>query len=197
LRVLEGEKLIDNIPHKGPRVAVPTLEEAEQIYEVRAVLEAMLGRHAASNATPDDIRAMDDAIDLFEEKSADEDLAGMVSSTEAFYAILGKAANRPIAVDLLQTLKARITTLRATSMSSKGRGGHSAQEMRAIARAISKQDAEAAAAACVHHVHRAAKAAKLRLAKVIEAPQPAATKSSRQSARPDSAPTRVGRVAGR
>src|SRR5271168_3504380 len=50
LRILEGERLIVHLPHKGPRVATPTLAEAHQIYEVRAVLEALLGRHAALTA---------------------------------------------------------------------------------------------------------------------------------------------------
>src|SRR5262245_50804656 len=36
LRMLEGEKLISSTPHRGPCVAIPSPQEARQIYEVRS-----------------------------------------------------------------------------------------------------------------------------------------------------------------
>ncbi len=39
LRKLELEGLVTTVPYKGPIVAMPTVEEARQLYEVRASLE--------------------------------------------------------------------------------------------------------------------------------------------------------------
>jgi DNA-binding GntR family transcriptional regulator len=165
LRILEGEKLIAHSPHKGLRVATPTLAEARQIYEVRAVLEALLGRYAAQNAIRSDVIALHASVDAFEKAVRAKDLREMVTTADAFYAIFFGIAARPIVSDMLQSLKARISTLRATSMSNPNRGPHSAREMRDIARAIEKGDVEGAADACMRHVHEAANAAEVNLVK--------------------------------
>src|SRR5687768_10346139 len=39
LRKLELEGLVTTVPYKGPIVTLPTLEDARQLYEVRAALE--------------------------------------------------------------------------------------------------------------------------------------------------------------
>ena len=165
LRILEGEKLIAHSPHKGLRVATPTLAEARQIYEVRAVLEALLGRYAAQNAVGADVAALHASVDAFEKAVKAKDLRRMVTTADAFYAIFFGMAARPIVSDMLLSLKARISTLRATSMSNPLRGPYSAREMREIARAIEKGDSEGAADACMRHVHEAANAAEVNLAK--------------------------------
>ena len=58
LRELEGDGLITTVPHRGPSVAVVTLDQARSIYEVRAVLEALAAKLFAENATDDDIGAL-------------------------------------------------------------------------------------------------------------------------------------------
>ena len=105
LRILEGEKLIVHLPHRGLRVATPTVAEAQQIYEVRAVLEALLGRHAAQNAVRSDVVALHSSVDAFEKSVKAKDLRQMVSTADAFYAIFFKIAARPIISDMLQSLK--------------------------------------------------------------------------------------------
>lgn len=52
LRHLEGDGLVTNIPHKGMVVSTITWEEAEEIYEVRAVVEGLAGRLCADKPTP-------------------------------------------------------------------------------------------------------------------------------------------------
>ena len=163
LRVLEGEKLIVNLPHKGPRVAIPTLAEAHQIYEVRALLEGLLGRYATMRATSNDIKALHQSVDAFERAQKSKDLRRMVFTADEFFMILSTTADCQIVSDLLKSLRARISTLRATSMSSPGRGPHSTKEMRDIVVAMERGDPEATTNACVRHVHEAAKAAQLQL----------------------------------
>jgi GntR family transcriptional regulator, trigonelline degradation regulator len=165
LRILEGEKLIVHLPHKGLRVATPTLAEAHQIYEARAVLEALLGRYAAQNAVRSDVVALHASVDAFEKAVKAKDLRHMVTTADTFYAIFFRIAARPIISDMLQSLQARISTLRATSMSNPSRGPHSAREMRDMARAIEKGDANGAADACTRHVREAANAAQVNLVK--------------------------------
>ena len=110
--------------------------------------------------------ALHSSVDAFEKAVKAKDLRQMVSTADAFYAVFFKIAARPIISDMLQSLKDRISTLRATSMASPSRGPYSAREMRDIARAVEKGDGEAAAEACVRHVREAANSAQVNLAKL-------------------------------
>jgi len=168
LRLLEGEKLIIAPPHKGPCVAVPSVAEADQIYEVRTVLEALVGSHAASRGTPAQIEGIHRSVDAFQRAMTRKDLPGLVEYANEFYERVFEASGNDVAADLLRSLHTRISFLRATSMSNSGRAPHSLAEMRAIARAIERHNPEAAAAACVRHVKMAAKASRQRVAELSE-----------------------------
>ena len=51
LRQLEGDGLVVHIPQKGMVVATMTKEEAEEVYQVRAVVEGLAGRLCALQMT--------------------------------------------------------------------------------------------------------------------------------------------------
>lgn len=158
LRLLEGEKLIHARPHKGPCVAVPSLDQAKQIYEVRAGLERLAGSRAAKHATEDEIARLNDAVEAFAHAVRRRELTKLVALANQFYEILFGAARNQIALEILRSLNARISFLRATSMSAPGRAPQSLVEMRTIAKAIERRDPEAAGAACAKHVELAAAA---------------------------------------
>ena len=58
LHRLEAEGLIRFVPNQGAYVSSFGLEEAEEIFELRAMLEAYAVRLCVDRATPDEIRAM-------------------------------------------------------------------------------------------------------------------------------------------
>lgn len=164
LRLLEGEKLVYAPPHKGPRVVVPSPEEAAQIYEVRSVLERLAGSEAAIHATVEDIARLNASVAAFARAVARNDHSSLVQLANQFYDVLLDASRHRVVADMLRSLHARISFLRATSMSTPGRSKHSLVEMRAIARAVARRDSRTAGAACAKHVELAARAALNRLA---------------------------------
>src|SRR6202046_4652655 len=79
LSQLVAEGLIQNIPHKGPIVAVITQLEAKGLYEVRATLEALAGRHFTQRATLEQREALVSALeDLGKLKSNQSDEATLL-----------------------------------------------------------------------------------------------------------------------
>ena len=160
MRILEGEGIIEAQPHRGIVVATPTRAQAEQIYAIRAELEAFAGGHAAERASDAEIEALQQAVDRFGEAVSKKDLTSLVRHADTFYVILLEASRDDVVAEMLGNLRARISILRSTSMSSPDRGPHSLAEMRAIAEAIAKRNSAAAAKACRHHVEMAAKAAR-------------------------------------
>jgi len=160
LRRLEAEKLIRLIPNRGPFVADIDLEEAEQIYHVRAMLEGEACYLYASRADEQGIRTMREALADFDRAARSGDAVGRLATTARFYdVILDGCGNRVIA-EILRGLLARINFLRARSMATAGRARHSGREMREMFDAIAAGDARSARAAAVNHVKRASEAAR-------------------------------------
>lgn len=161
LRSLEAEKLVAVAPNRG--FSVPTLSwsEAEEIYKVRALLEAEAVALFTVLAKPEQLRQMRDALADFRSSIKSDDRVLQVTSTSRFYEpILSGCGNRVIH-EVLQGLMARITFLRARSMSQSGRAKYSLREMSNILDAIKSGDPEKARAAAREHVENACAAAKL------------------------------------
>ncbi len=160
LRRLEAEKLIVIVPNKGPSVAEITWEEAEEIYHVRAMLEAEAAALFAQRATAADVKKMRVALAAFTKAAEGNDAMGRLEATSRFYEVMLAGCGNRIISELLAGLVARVNFLRARSMSRPGRARHSVTELRRILVAIEKKDAAAASAAAVEHVNSACAAAR-------------------------------------
>lgn len=156
LRQLEGDGLVINIPHKGMIVAIMTSEEAEEIYQVRAVVEGLAGRLCAEQLTNKLEEALKAAMEQIESAHQAENLAALIEAKEQFYQVLLSGCGNRTAGVVLQSLHDRIASLRALTLAQPGRAEASVEEMRRILKAILAQDAQAACHACIDHVEQAA-----------------------------------------
>ncbi len=157
LRELAAEGLVTTIPQKGAIVAVPSADEASELYEVRAALEALAARRFVDHATPEQVAALRQAFTELERVvEAGGDIRALLEAKDRFYdVLLAGAGNRSIR-SILGGLQARVSLLRRTSLSQPGRARAALEEVRAIVEAIEAGDGEAAARACAHHVEQAA-----------------------------------------
>lgn len=160
LRSLEAEGLITIVPNRGPQIPVLTWEQAEEIFQLRALLEGEAAALCAKRATREHIDGMRKALALFEKAVSGHDSAGRLSATADFYRIMQQGAGNSLIEDLLQRLVARINFLRAQSMSRAGRAKFSLREMRAIFQAISSGNSKAARKAAEVHIKNASTAAR-------------------------------------
>jgi DNA-binding GntR family transcriptional regulator len=160
LSQLIAERLVTVVPNRGPAVATISWEDAQAIYEVRALLEAEAAAQFAKRATDDDIARLESALRDFEGGIATGDINRLLLATSNFYgAILGRCGN-PVIKDVLDGLNARISFLRARSMSQDGRPPQSLSEMTAIFKAVQRKNSDAARRASTKHVANAASNAK-------------------------------------
>lgn len=156
LRQLAAEGLVTTVPQKGAIVAVPSPQEAAELYEVRAVLEGLAARRFAERAGADELRELRAAFAAIEgaQRAAAEPLVLLRAKTRFYDALLAGAGNAT-ARALLEGLQARVAVLRAATLASPGRSERSVEEIRAIVEAIEAGDAAAAEAASLRHVERA------------------------------------------
>jgi DNA-binding GntR family transcriptional regulator len=164
IRRLEGEKLIRNTPNKGPSVAELTWNEAQDIYQVRALLEGEAVAQFTKRATADDLKQMAAALRAFAKANEIDDAAEKLKATDNFYEMILKGCGNSAIRELLEGLRARINLLRSHSMSRKGRSQYSLKEMSEMFKMIEARNAAGARKAAIAHVRSASQSAEKVLA---------------------------------
>jgi DNA-binding GntR family transcriptional regulator len=159
LRGLQAEQLVEIIPNRGPQIPILSWQDAEEIYDVRALLEGEAAALCASAAKPEDIATLRDALAQFQHAERANDSSGRLQATGQFYAVILHHCGNALIGQLLDSLLARINFLRERSMSLPGRASNSLDEMTAIYNAIKRKDAVAARKAVQEHVKNARNAA--------------------------------------
>jgi DNA-binding GntR family transcriptional regulator len=158
LRQLAAEGLVATIPNKGTVVASLSTERARELYEVRAVLESLAVREFAQRASAADRAALRDAFHGIEAAvGMPHEGEALLAAKRRFYDALFAGAGNVTIAEIVESLQARVTFLRATSLAQPGRPEQTVEEVRAIVEAIEAGDEEAAAAACAFHVRQAAR----------------------------------------
>ena len=156
LRGLAAEGLVTSIPQKGSIVAVPSMKEASEVYEVRALLEGAAARQFAERAGDEQVVALRGAFLAIESAAAADDPRALLVAKDAFYDVLFDGADNSIIRQVIGGLHARVAVLRAASLQASGRPAESACEIGAILDAVEQRDGEAAAKAASFHVRQAA-----------------------------------------
>jgi DNA-binding GntR family transcriptional regulator len=171
LRHLEAEGLIERRGGRGLFVASVTIDEARQIYEVRAALEPEMAALFCERASREHFDAISDALADIERalSGKKKDIGGYVRGINAFYDAIMSGSGNQIAHKVLQTLHARMAFLRAltTAKATPGRERETLRLMRAIGAAARSRDRRLASERCRSFVERSAEFAMQVLAEQI------------------------------
>lgn len=150
LRELSGEGLIDFGPFRSPVVHQPTLAEAEEIYQLRLILEPVAVREAVPLALEPDLLFAEELCELMESPA---DLPSWAEANRQFHAALGRSVQS-------NRLRATIDSLRDSSMfqvvQSMGgrldRRDRANTEHRAMLNAYRQGDSETAVSLTIQHL---------------------------------------------
>jgi DNA-binding GntR family transcriptional regulator len=161
LKQLVAEGLLEHVPYRGIRVVTLSIEDAEDLYASRAVLEPMAARHAATQITLDELKEL---ASLHERMLACEIPARLKEYRDLnrrFHETIVSASRRPFLSRTLghfwsafpTMLWSNVPGVAATSLPE--RDDPDAAEHAAIISALSAHDPERAAAAVKRHVEEA------------------------------------------
>lgn len=159
LRQLEAEDLVTIIANRGPVVATVSVVEAEQLYDIRAMLEGLAARRFAEVASEKEIADLRTALEAFADVVHGKSGTPLIAAKARFYEVLLEGSGNGILRRLLTQLNNRVSILRATSMAQEGRTVETLAEVRRMVEAIERRDAEGAWRATVEHIANAAKVA--------------------------------------
>jgi DNA-binding GntR family transcriptional regulator len=152
LRYLEAEGLVENSPNRGPVVATIKPEEAEQIYEIRSLLEGMAAAACAELATPEDLKRLEISMKGLLTARQTNDARLSLKATSGFYQTVFAVSQKRVAWNVVEALYLRINALRAVTITTSDRQIVSVGEMERIYEAIVAGDAAAARRAARAHL---------------------------------------------
>lgn len=159
IRRLEAERLVSVEPRKGPTVMALTRKDAAEIYEIRALLEALLIERFTALASEDEIAHLESLFAQVRASAATNAVSEIVGLMLGFNDHLLAVVGHEVARDLLRQLNARINFLRIRAMAKPGRIAASLEEIGAILDAVRRRDGAQAGAlmrASVEHARDAA-----------------------------------------
>ena len=160
LRELTSEGLVTVVPQKGAVVATPTLDDAIDLYEVRAALESLVVQRFVERATDAQVERLKAAVERFHDETIrTADIRQILAAKDLFYVVLIEGAASSALQQLLEGIQARVQVLRATSLSEEGRTFAAVRELRAVVDAIAQRDAPLAARLTAEHIRAAAETA--------------------------------------
>lgn len=155
LRELESERIITSTVGRGLTVARLSARDAQNIYAIRADLEALVAAQFVERADPAALaRAValyDDAIGCYRAG----DFAAIVAAKRAILGHLCAVAENAVAHEMLAKLTLRTAQLRRASVERADRQAQSIAELQAMKAALIARDRAAAQAAARAHVQNA------------------------------------------
>ncbi|HEY1572553.1 MAG TPA: GntR family transcriptional regulator [Pseudonocardiaceae bacterium] len=107
LRQLEMEGLVEVLPHRGARVTEWTAADLEEIYDLRAMLEAFAADRAAGRIEPKDVDRMAELCDLMDRAAgpgAAQDLDRVTECNAEFHGLVRAAAASTRLVTMLNAV---------------------------------------------------------------------------------------------
>jgi DNA-binding GntR family transcriptional regulator len=159
LRSLQSERLIDFVPNRGPQIPILTWKQAEDIYELRSLLEGEATARCAATISDQDIEALSQIVQTLRRVVKTDNPIDKLKCATDFYEVVLRNCGNEMIKQTLHGLLARINFLRARSMSQPGRTRQSYDEMNALFLAIKDRDVRQARKLAQQHVANARDAA--------------------------------------
>jgi DNA-binding GntR family transcriptional regulator len=145
LRRLDGVGLVENIPHRGARVADLTLEDLKEVYDARLLLELSAISGAAENFTKEEEESALRHLARLEQATADEARTEALRAHTAFHFELYRAASSRWLPRLISPLWDNAERYRAAALGGAlGLFGARAGEHRRLVAACSDHDPQLA-----------------------------------------------------
>jgi DNA-binding GntR family transcriptional regulator len=155
---LEHEGLVEHERHRGARVRLINAREAVEILEVRAVLEGLAARHAAANATAQDVDDLGAILAEMRRRLDAGDLLGASDHNALLHGRILEISSHATVARLIATLKYQLVRFQYRTILLPGRSEHSFQEHTGIVQAIAAADSDAAEQAMRTHLSHVAEA---------------------------------------
>lgn len=154
---LEQERLIVMETNKGATVLSLDVEEIQEYYEIRKSLEIIVVTSAATLMSNVELAKLHGILQKMKELSATGHYDEYSKCNIEFHNIIYESSKKPVAVEMIKTIKNQLIRFQFRTMMVPGRSDSSLQEHEALFEAIKNRDQEAAANAIARHMDNVSK----------------------------------------
>ncbi|MES2959034.1 MAG: GntR family transcriptional regulator [Pseudomonadota bacterium] len=151
LNQLSRDRLVTLEPARGAFVAMPSVEEARQVFELRAMIEAALVRQLAARISDAQIVQLRSHLRDEREAVARTDVPGRTRLLADFHVVLARLLGNEVLAELLADLLSR-SSLISLMYQSAHSAEHSQQEHVQIVEALARRDGRAAVRLMEQHL---------------------------------------------
>ena len=151
LNQLSRDHLVTLEPARGACVASPSIEEARQVFQVRAMIESALMRQLCASITDSQLQALREHLRQEREAIARVDVSGRTRLLADFHVVLARMLDNEVLAELLRDLLGR-SSLISLMYQSAHSAQHSQDEHERIVDALEKRDARAAVRLMEQHL---------------------------------------------
>ena len=155
LHRLAEEGLVEITPNRGAVVVGVTEDDLADTYRIRMRLEGLASSMAARRITDEELRALNESVELSEYYIGKCDTEHLKELDTEFHSIIFGASGNRMLSRILSELHKNITSYRKLSLTVPGRLEHSVREHKEILEAIKNGDGELAERLTSLHVERA------------------------------------------
>lgn len=156
LRQLEAEGLVVFNPHRGVIVSAMSLEEAEELFDLRLLIEPDLVARGAAKASADDLGRAKTALAEMNDAYKTDETAHLGELNWAYHEALYAPAGRSRSLALVQSLNARIDRYVCLQLTLEDTARErAADEHQTLLDLYSAGDADGVKAALENHISRA------------------------------------------
>ena len=156
LRRLEQERLIEDTA-KGSVVLGITTDDVMDIMSIREHIEGLAAYYACMNATPEDLKELENIVDLQDFYFTKWDLDQLQKADDRFHDLICELSGRTVIRDTLVPLHRKTRRYRKTAIQNKDRAVLSLREHRAIFNALKEGDPDKAKQITNQHITNAKK----------------------------------------
>ncbi|MFQ6806886.1 MAG: GntR family transcriptional regulator [Lachnospiraceae bacterium] len=105
IRMLELEGLVKMVPRKGAQVAQITEQDLNDVLEVRLGLEELAVQFACQRITQEELKALEDSVQLFEQAMNQDDLTALAEADVKFHEIIYNATHNRRLVQIINNIR--------------------------------------------------------------------------------------------
>lgn len=157
LRKLELEGLVAYAPRKGIVVVGVSSEDALEIYAIRAVLEGLAAKLAASNIASEELSTLKKILFKMKECIEKNKIDALITLHSSFHNFIAKASNSPRLCQMIISLRDYVKNFSEIPCYLPSRLQSGWEEHREIVEAIDQGDDERAEYAARNHIMQAKK----------------------------------------
>jgi DNA-binding GntR family transcriptional regulator len=140
---LEQQRLVVIEPARGAFVASPSLQEAQEVFEVRRMLEAEMVRVFMRQVTPPQIRALRDHLLQEKEAVTAENVSSRVNLLGDFHVLIAKLIGNKVLEQMLSDLIARCALITLMYQSTQAAQLSNREHVGIVAAIVTKDEAKA------------------------------------------------------